>query len=192
MAIGAGSVGYFEVFVVDASEGYGDAAEVEDELAVAVDADDVALVASEGAGEDAELHVVLGELVEGVAEEGDLLGMGLHDAHEGLHDGVGDGGGTIVAGVEDEMVVGPVERQEVADALDGALQEDEAADGGPQGLLHALLRLLVLIAVAVGVVNEEGLFGGPVVVGIVGLEPLAEGAGQLVLEVEIAPRRGEQ
>ena len=56
-----------EVLLVDATEGDGVATEVEDELAVAVDADDVALVAGEDASEDAELDMVAGELLEGVA-----------------------------------------------------------------------------------------------------------------------------
>lgn len=183
--------GHLEVFVVDTADGDGYSAEVEDQLAVAVYADDVALVATEGACEDAELHVFLGELVEGFSKEGDLIGMGLHDTHEGLHDSVGDGGGQVVAGVFDEIVAGQVERQEVADALDGALQEDETADRGPERLLHALLRLLVLIAIVVGLMDEEGLFGVPGVIGVVGVKPLAKGTRHLVMEVKIAPRSGE-
>lgn len=83
----------------------GEAAEVEDEVAVAVDADDIALVAAEGTGEDAETDMVAGETVEGVAEEGNALGMRLCHTHEGLHDGVLDGGGTAATAVKDEVVL---------------------------------------------------------------------------------------
>ena len=90
---------------MDAADGDGYSAEVEDELAVAVYADDVALVAAKGAGEDVEEDVVAGELLEGVAEEGDLFGMCLHHVHEGLHDGVADGCGAPQAAVVDQMVL---------------------------------------------------------------------------------------
>lgn len=82
-----------------ASECDGVAGEVEDELAVAVDADDVAFVVFEGTGEDAELHVVFGELLDGGVEEGDLLGVGFQYVHKGLHDGVAYGGRTPVTAV---------------------------------------------------------------------------------------------
>lgn len=86
----------------------GEAAEVEDEVAVAVDADDVALVAAEGTREDAEADVVAGETLKGVAKEGDALGMRLRHTHEGLHDGILDGGGTATTAVEDEVVLGEI------------------------------------------------------------------------------------
>lgn len=56
---------HLKIFLVHASECDGVAGEVEDELAVAVDADDVAFVVFEGTGEDAEFHVVFGELLDG-------------------------------------------------------------------------------------------------------------------------------
>ena len=55
-----------EVFVVDVAEGDGIAADLDDELAVAVNADDVALETFEDAGEDTELDAVFGEFQEGV------------------------------------------------------------------------------------------------------------------------------
>ena len=59
---------HLKIFLMHASECDGAAGEVEDELAVAVDADDVAFVVFEGTGEDAELHVVFGELLDGGVE----------------------------------------------------------------------------------------------------------------------------
>lgn len=78
---------------MDAADGYGVAAEIHDELAVAVDTDYIAFLTFEGAGEDTEFDVVLGEFEERVAEEGDALGLGVHQTHKGLHDAVGDGRG---------------------------------------------------------------------------------------------------
>ena len=55
-----------EVFVVDVAEGDGIAADLDDELAVAVNADDVALETFEDTGEDTEFDAVFGEFQEGV------------------------------------------------------------------------------------------------------------------------------
>ena len=82
-----------------ASECDGATGEVEDELAVAVDADDVAFAVFEWTGEDAELHVVFGELLEGDVEKGYLLGVGFQYVHKGLHDGIAYGGRTPVTAV---------------------------------------------------------------------------------------------
>lgn len=90
---------HLKIFLVHASECDGVSGEVEDELAVAVDADDVAFVVFEGTGEDAELHVVFGKLLDGGVEDGDLLGVGFQYVHKGLHDGVAYGGGTPVTTV---------------------------------------------------------------------------------------------
>ena len=93
---------------MDAAEGNGVAAEVHDELAVAVDADDVAFHASEGAGEEAEAGVGPGELDEGFAEESDAFGADGGGLYEGLHDAVGDAGGTAGTTVLDQVVLGVI------------------------------------------------------------------------------------
>ena len=51
---------------MDVAEGDGIATDLDDELAVAVNADDVALETFEDAGEDTEFVAVLGEFQEGV------------------------------------------------------------------------------------------------------------------------------
>ena len=111
-----------------ATDGYGIAAEVHDELAVTVYADYVALLAGEEAGEDTETDVILGELDERVAEEGDALGGLLHDGHERAHDAVGDGGGEAGGAVVDQVVLGEVLHQESLELAGGTLEEDQAAD----------------------------------------------------------------
>lgn len=135
----------------------GEAAEVEDEVAVAVDADDIALVAAEGTGEDAETDMVAGETVEGVAEEGNALGMRLRHTHEGLHDGILDGGRTAATAVEDKMVLGKILAEKGLEVTDRALQEDETTDRRLQSAPHSALPLLIFILIAVGLMDEEGL-----------------------------------
>lgn len=58
---------HLEVLVVYTTDSQRTTAKIEDELTVALDADDVALVALEGAGEDAKPDVVLGKLLQGFA-----------------------------------------------------------------------------------------------------------------------------
>ena len=79
---------YLEVFFVYSADGYGIASEVEDELAVAVYADDVAFVVFEWTCEDSQLHVAFGKGLKSIPKECDLFGMCLHHVHKGLHDGV--------------------------------------------------------------------------------------------------------
>ena len=135
----------------------GEAAEVEDEVAVAVDANNVALVATEGTREDAEADVVTGETLKGVAEDGDAFGVRLRHTHEGLHDGVLDGGRTAATAVEDEMVLGKILAEKGLEVTDRTLQENETTDRRLQSALHSALPLLIFILIAVGLMDEEGL-----------------------------------
>ena len=64
---------------------------------------------TEGDEED----MVLGKLHEGVAQEGDLVGMARHDVHERAHHLIGDGGRTSEAAVVDQMIVGKIVGEEV-------------------------------------------------------------------------------
>ena len=174
----------FEVLLVDATEGDGVATEVEDELAVAVDADDVALVAGEDASEDAELDMVAGELLEGVAEEGDALRVVAQHRHEGLHHRIRYRCGGIARTVFYKMVLGIIETEESLEVTGGALQEHEAADGGLELFLHA--PTLGFLLVAIGAMNKTGMgcvgMGSVVSVHLT----LKDGHGHVV-EVEVAP-----
>ena len=136
---------HLKVLIVHATDGHGIASELEDELAVTVYADYVTLVAGEGTGDDAELDVVLGKLLEGIVKKRHLLWMCLHHAHERPHDGVLDGGWPVMATILDQMVLRKMTREKRLYALYRALQEDKAADSRRQLLFHALPRNLVFI-----------------------------------------------
>ena len=58
------------------------------------------------------------------------------------------------------------------DAVHGALQIDEAADGGLHDFVNTALCLRIFVGVAGGFVYEEGLFSGAGVVGVVCFKPL--------------------
>lgn len=169
---------------MDATEGDGVATEVEDELAVAVDADDVTLVAGEDAGEDAELDMVAGKLFKGVAEESDALRVVAQHRHEGLHHRIRDRCGGIARTVFYKMVLGIIETEEGLEVPGGALQEHEAADGGLELFLHA--PTLGFLLVAIGAMNKTGMgcvgMGSVVSVHLT----LKDGHGHVV-EVEVAP-----
>lgn len=68
---------HLKVLIVHATDGHGIASELEDELAVSVYADDVTLVAGERIGEDAELYVILDNLLEGIVKKGTSSGCAL-------------------------------------------------------------------------------------------------------------------
>ena len=166
---------------------HGTPSEVEHELAVAVDADDIALVAGEGAGEYAQKGVVAGETLEGVAQEGEVVGVGAHHVHEGLHEAVGYGGRTARTAIVDEMVLGKMFFQEVLQVPDCALQKDKAADRRYLLLPDAALTLLVPVAVAEGLVDEKGLADGGLIVGV---KPAVQPLGGHVLQEKITPGGG--
>ena len=88
------------------------------------------------------------------------------------------------------MVLGEILRQEPLQSSHRALQEDESADGGFEGLLDAALLLLVPICITEGLVYEEGLFPEIFSVCIICFEPLAESPGRHVLQEEVAPGGG--
>ena len=168
------------------ADGDGIAAEVHDELAVAIDADDIAFVAGKGAGEDAEADVVFGELDERVAEEGDTLGGLIHDGHEWGHDVVWNGGGEAGAAVVDQVILGKVLHEEEFQLLGRALQEDKAADGGDLLLYDALAGGVAFVTD--GAVDEA--------IGLVVSFDVARGqlflkcGGRHVPDVDIAPGEG--
>ncbi len=102
---------HLKVFLMHASDGYGKAAKVKDQLAVTVNADYVALITLEWACEDTQLYVVMGKLPKGVTKKGDLLGMCPHHIHKRLHDGILDRGRPVLATVLDQMVSGEIIRE---------------------------------------------------------------------------------
>ena len=66
---------YFEIFLVDTTDGNGYSSEVEDQLAVTVYTDDVAFTSLEEACEDTQPYMVLGKSLKRFTQKGDFLGM---------------------------------------------------------------------------------------------------------------------
>ena len=125
---------YLKIFVVDTADGYGVAGKLHDELAVAVDAYDVALQSLEETGEDTQLDVVLGKLDKGVAQEGDIVGMTGDSLHEGLHHAMGDNRRTPCATVLNEMNLRMIGAEKLLQFSRMALQEYQTVDGGQEFL----------------------------------------------------------
>lgn len=172
---------------MDATDGDGVAAELHDELAVAVNTDDIALQASEHAGQDAELDVVIGKLHERLAQEGDVLGMGAGDLHEGAHHLVGNDGGATGTAVVDQMIQGISVAQEQLQLSGLALKEDEAADCGNLLLHNAFATLLLL---APDGVMDETLVGRRWILFVVGSHLRLERIHLLVVNEKVAPGYG--
>ena len=80
---------------MDATEGDGDATELHHQLTVTMDADDITLMTRERTCEQTQFHAIIGKLLKRIAEEGNLIGVGLHQFHERLHLSMGNGGRTI-------------------------------------------------------------------------------------------------
>ena len=106
---------YFEIFLVDTADGNGYSSKVEDQLAVTVYADDVALTSLEEAREDTQPYMVLGKTLKRFTQKGDLLGMGAHHLHERLHDAVGDAGWRMLAPIVDQMILRKIVAKELCE-----------------------------------------------------------------------------
>ena len=127
-----------KIFVVDTADGYGVAGKLHNELAVAVDAYDVALQSLEETGEDTQLDVVLGKLDKGVAQEGDIVGMTGDGLHEGLHHAMGDNRRMSCATVLNEMSLRMIGAEKLLQFSRMALQEYQTIDSGQEFLDNTL------------------------------------------------------
>mgnify|MGYP004422466991 CR=1 FL=1 len=119
---------YLKIFVVDTADGYGVAGKLHDELAVAVNAYDVAFQSLEETGEDTQLDVVLGKLDKGVAQEGHIVGMTGDSLHEGLHHAMGDNRRMSCATVLNEMSLRMIGAEKLLQFRGVALQEYQTVD----------------------------------------------------------------
>ena len=106
---------YFEIFLVDTTDGNGYSSEVEDQLAVTVYTDDVAFTSLEETCEDTQPYMVLGKTLKRFTQKGDLLGMGAHYLHERLHDAVGDAGWRMLAPIIDQMILRKIVAKELCE-----------------------------------------------------------------------------
>lgn len=127
-----------KIFVVDTADGYGVAGKLHDELAVTVDAYDVAFQSLEETGEDTQLDVVLGKLDKGVAQEGHIVGMTGDSLHEGLHHAMGDNRRTPCATVLNEMSLRMIGAEKLLQFSRMALQEYQTIDSGQEFFSNTL------------------------------------------------------
>ena len=121
-----------KIFVVDTADGYGVAGKLHDELAVTVDAYDIALQSLEETGKDTQLDMVLGKLDKGVAQEGHIVGMTGDGLHEGLHHAMGDNRRMSCATILNEMSLRMIGAEKLLQFSRMALQEYQTIDGGQE------------------------------------------------------------
>lgn len=177
---------HLKVFLMHATDGDGVAGEVHDELAVTLDADDVTFLTCKGTGEDAQTHVALDKLDEGITHEGDAFWSGLENGHKGLHHTVGNGGGAMGGAVVTKIVLWKILTQKGAKLARGALQKYESANGGYVLLGHALAIGLLLYAH--GAVDEA--LGAVIAFEMAVLQAFFKDVGRHVLDTDVTPGDG--
>lgn len=175
---------YLKIFVVDTSDGYGVAGKLHDELAVTVDAYDIALQSLEETGEDTQLDVVLGKLDKGVAQEGDIVGMTGNGLHEGLHHAMGDNRRMSCATVLNEMSLRMIGAEKLLQFSRMALQEYQTVDSGQEFFDDSLavgFRFEFVRIVDKTLVPRLGVGG------IVGVDLTLEEFDLFVMDMDISP-----
>lgn len=184
---GGGGYG-FEDLAVGSGDGEGEGADLHDELAVAVDAEDAAFESSEGAFDDAHAVVALGVVLKGSGKETETFGGEFDDLTQGAHHAVGEDGGALGGAVADEVEGDGFFLEEVLEVAGPSLQKDNASDdellwgtaggGGVFGFFGVLAFGLVAWRACP---HDEGAEGAVLV--HVGLE----GRNLAVVEVDVAP-----
>lgn len=175
---------YLKIFVVDTADGYGVAGKLHDELAVAVDAYDVALQSLEETSEDTQLDMVLGKLDKGVAQEGDIVGMTGNGLHEGLHHAMGDNRRTPCATVLNEMNLRMIGAEKLLQFSRMALQEYQTINSGQEFLDDTLAIIFGFEFVRI---VDKTLVPRLGVGGIVGVDLTLEEFDLFVMDMDISP-----
>lgn len=176
---------YLKIFVVDTADGYGVAGKLHDELAVAVNAYDVALQSLEETGEDTQLDVVLGKLDKGVAQEGHIVGMTGDGLHEGLHHAMRDNRRMSCATVFNKMSLRMIGAEKLLQFSRMALQEYQTIDSGQEFFDDSLavgFRFEFVRIVDKTLVPRLGVGG------IVGVDLTLEEFDLFVMDMDISPR----
>ena len=174
-----------KTFVVDTADGYGVAGKLHDELAVAVNAYDVALQSLEETGKDTQLDVVLGKLDKGVAQEGHIVGMTGNGLHEGLHHAMGDNRRMSCATVLNEMSLRMIGAEELLQFSRMALQEYQTIDSGQEFFDDSLAVGFRFVFVRI---VDKTLVPRLRVGGIVGVDLTLEEFDLFVMDMDISPR----
>lgn len=174
-----------KIFVVDTADGYGVAGKLHDELAVTVDAYDIALQSLEETGEDTQLDVVLGKLDKGVAQEGDIVGMTGNGLHEGLHHAMGDNRRMSCATVLNEMSLRMIGTEKLLQFSRMALQKYQTVDSGQEFFDDTLAIIFGFEFVRI---VDKTLVPRLRVGGIVGVNLTLEEFDLFVMDMDISPR----
>ena len=174
-----------KIFVVDTADGYGVAGKLHDELAVAVNAYDVALQSLEETGEDTQLDVVLGKLDKRVAQEGHIVGMTGDSLHEGLHHAMGDNRRMSCATVLNKMSLRMIGAEKLLQFSRMALQEYQTIDSGQEFFDDTLAIIFGFEFVRI---VDKTLVPRLRVGGIVGVNLTLEEFDLFVMDMDISPR----
>ena len=174
-----------KIFVVDTADGYGVAGKLHDELAVTVDAYDIALQSLEETGEDTQLDVVLGKLDKGVAQEGHIVGMTGDSLHEGLHHAMRDNRRMSCATVLNEMSLRMIGAEKLLQFRGVALQEYQTVDSRQEFFDDTLAIIFGFEFVRI---VDKTLVPRLRVSGIVGVDLTLEEFDLFVMDMDISPR----
>lgn len=173
-----------KIFVVDTADGYGVAGKLHNELAVTVDAYDVAFQSLEETGKDTQLDVVLGKLDKGVAQEGDIVGMTGNGLHEGLHHAMRDNRRMSCATVLNEMSLRMIGAEKLLQFSRMALQEYQTIDSGQEFFDDSLAIIFGFEFVRI---VDKTLVPCLRVDGIVGVDLALEEFDLFVMDMDISP-----
>lgn len=174
---------FLETLSVDIGDGHSHAADIHHQPAVAGNADDIALKAGIVARDDAQQGAVLGVIDKRTEEEAQPVGLGLRDAHEGLHLVAGDGGHAAGAAVLAQLVHGQM-LVEIGLKLTGMpLKKYQSAHRGRLDLTHTAM-VAATGQIFDSLVNEMR--------DAVLLELLFDGFDLAVVNKEVAPRRASR
>lgn len=180
---------YFEIFLVDTTDGNGYSSKVEDQLAVTVYTDDVAFTSLEETCEDTQPYMVLGKTLKRFTQKGDFLGMGAHHLHEWLHDAVGNAGWRMLAPIVDQMILRKIVAKELCEITNCTLKEYQSTHGRFVLLAHSSSVSFGLISE--GTMDEAGMsLPGVGDLAIDQFDFLLEGMCPHIVDIQITPGRG--
>ena len=174
---------FLKTLGVDIGDGHSHAADIHHQSAVAGNADDIALKAGIVARDNAQQGAVLGVIDERTEEKSQPVGLGLRDAHEGLHLVAGDGCHAAGAAVLAQLVHGQMLVEIGLELTGRTLEENQSAHRGRLDLTHTAM-VATTGQIFDSLVNEMR--------DAVLLELLFEGFDLAVVNKEVAPRRASR
>ena len=176
-------IDFLKALGMDIGDGHSHAADIHHQSAVAGNADDIAFKAGIVARDDAQQGAVLGVIDERTEEEAQSVGLGLRDAHEGLHLVTGDGSHAAGAAVLAQLVHGQMLVEIGLELTGRTLEENQSAHRGCLDLTHTTM-VAATGQIFDSLVNEMR--------DAVLLELLFDGFDLTVVNKEVAPRRASR